>query len=66
MIAADLIDTVDGIQIHSYEYGIKYKYDLTRYTVDKESRVGFGEVENVKHFTAIDEEKHSYYHKHNK
>lgn len=46
LIPADVIQTIDGIQIHSYEYGTKYPYDITRYSVDTKSKVGFSEVTN--------------------
>lgn len=44
LIPSELVQTIDGIIIHSYEYGTKYPYDRTRYTVGTENRVGFGEV----------------------
>lgn len=46
LIPADVIQTLDGIKIHSYEHGTKFPYDIARYSVDIKSRVGFGEVEN--------------------
>ena len=46
LIPAELIQTIDGIEIHSYGYGKKYSFDSTRYTVGTETRVGFGEVVN--------------------
>lgn len=46
LIPAQLIQTIDGIQIHSYGYGKKYSFDSTRYTVGTENKVGFGEVIN--------------------
>ena len=46
LVPADIIQTVDGIMIHSYEYGIKYPYDLTRYSVGEKDKVGFAEVTN--------------------
>ena len=46
LVPADIIQTVDGIIIHSYEYGIKYPYDLTRYSVGEKDKVGFAEVTN--------------------
>lgn len=46
LVPSDIIQTIDGIKIHSYEYGIKYPYDQTRYSVDKKDRIGFAEVTN--------------------
>lgn len=47
IVAADYIATIDGIKIHSYGEGSRYAYDLTRYSVDSEDKVGFAEVENI-------------------
>lgn len=55
LIPADIIQTIDGIQIHSYEYGTKYPYDITRYSVDEKSKVGFGEVVNLQKKTVKSE-----------
>lgn len=55
LIPAELVQTIDGIQIHSYEYGTKYAYDRTRYTVGKDTRVGFAEVENKTHISKLEE-----------
>lgn len=44
IIPAELIQTIDGIKIHSFETHTKYPYDSTRYTVSELSRVGFSEV----------------------
>lgn len=52
-IPADLISTIDGIQIHTYAEGYRKKYDITRYSVGRDSRVGFGEVENINRITEI-------------
>ena len=46
LIPAELIQTIDGIEIQSYGYGKKYAFDSTRYTVGTETKVGFGEVVN--------------------
>lgn len=46
LVPAEIIQTIDGIAIHSYEVGNKFGYDLTRYSVGKDSRVGFSEVTN--------------------
>jgi len=46
LIAAQIIDTVDGIQISDYLDPQLYAYDFTRYTVGKDDRVGFSEVTN--------------------
>lgn len=48
LVPAEIIQTIDGIAIHSYEVGNKFGYDLTRYSVGKDSRVGFSEVTNDK------------------
>lgn len=47
LVAADIIQTLDGIQISDY-IGVpkKYAYDHTRYEVSKEDKVGFAEVTN--------------------
>lgn len=44
LVPADVIQTVDGIKISDYLRGTKYPYDLTRYGVGREDRVGFAEV----------------------
>ena len=44
IIPAELVQTIDGIKIHSFETHTKYPYDSTRYTVSELSRVGFSEV----------------------
>lgn len=47
LIAADIIQTIDGIEISDYVgTPTKYAYDQTRYEVSRESRVGFSEVTN--------------------
>lgn len=47
LIAADIIQTIDGIEISDYvDTPTKYAYDQTRYEVSRESRVGFSEVTN--------------------
>lgn len=48
LIPADIISTIDGIQIHSYEHGTRYSYDLTRYSVGDTDKVGFAEVAKQK------------------
>lgn len=48
LVPAEIIQTIDGIAIHSYEVGNKFGYDLTRYSVGKDARVGFSEVTNDK------------------
>lgn len=47
LVAADIIQTLDGIQISDY-IGVpkKYAYDHTRYEVSNEDKVGFAEVTN--------------------
>ena len=47
LVAADIIQTIDGIEISDY-IGIpkKYAYDHTRYEVSKEDKVAFSEVTN--------------------
>ena len=47
LVAADIIQTIDGIEISDY-IGIpkKYAYDHTRYEVSREDRVAFSEVTN--------------------
>ena len=62
LVPADLIATIDGIMIHSYEYGVKYPYDITRYSVSDQDRIGFAEVENINHITAIENGTHKDYH----
>lgn len=47
LVAADLIATVDGIEISVFTTGTKFAYDMTRYTVDETSRVGFSEITNL-------------------
>lgn len=44
LVAAEIIDTVDGIEISDYVDPRAYKYDITRYSVDREDKVGFSEV----------------------
>lgn len=46
LVAADVIQTLDGIEISTFEAGYKYAYDITRYSVGSDSRVGFSEVTN--------------------
>lgn len=46
LIPAELIQTIDGIEIHSYGYGTKYGFDRTRYTVGNQTRIGFSEITN--------------------
>lgn len=46
LVAADVIQTIDGIKIHNYTKALTYAYDLTRYSVGSDSRVGFSEVTN--------------------
>ena len=46
VVPSELIQTIDGIKIHSYETHTKYPYDSTRYSVSELSRVGFSEVVN--------------------
>lgn len=46
LVPADIIQTIDGIKIHSFAVGTKYAYDITRYSVGSEDRVGFSEVTN--------------------
>ena len=47
LVAADIIQTIDGIAISDY-IGIpkKYAYDHTRYEVSKSDKVAFSEVTN--------------------
>lgn len=47
LVAADIIQTIDGIEISDY-IGIpkKYAYDHTRYEVSREDKVAFSEVTN--------------------
>lgn len=49
LVPADVIQTIDGIKIHSYEEGQKYPYDATRYSVGFEDKVGFSEVAEQEH-----------------
>ena len=46
LIPSQVISSVDEIQIYTYGYGTRYAYDLTRYTVSNETKVGFSEVTN--------------------
>lgn len=46
LVAADIIQTLDGIEICDYVVGTKYAYDSTRYEVSSSSKVGHGEVTN--------------------
>lgn len=46
LVPADIIQTIDGIKIHSYAVANKYAYDLTRYSVGNDDRIGFAEVTN--------------------
>lgn len=45
-MAADVIQTLDGIEISVFTEAHKYAYDITRYSVGTDSRVGFSEVTN--------------------
>lgn len=55
LVPADLISTIDGIEIHSYEEGTKYNYDITRYSVGQQDKVGFSEVENKNRVLNLEE-----------
>ena len=46
LVAAEIINTVDGIQISDYVDPKTYAYDITRYSVDAQDKVGFSEVTN--------------------
>ena len=46
LVAAEIIDTIDGIEISDYIDPKIFPYDFTRYTVGKEDKVGFSEVTN--------------------
>lgn len=46
LVAADIIETVDGLQVHSYSTQQKYPYDSTRYSISKETYIGFSEITN--------------------
>ena len=46
LVPADVIQTIDGIEIHTYTTQQKYAYDITRYSVGSDDKVGFGEVTN--------------------
>ena len=48
LVAAEIINTVDGIEISDYLDPKIYAYDFTRYTVGREDKVGFAEVTNHK------------------
>lgn len=56
LVPADIINTIDGIEIHSFEQGTKYNYDITRYSVGQQDRVGFSEVENKQRVKNPEEE----------
>ena len=55
LVPADIIQTIDGIKIHSYEHGTKFPYDIARYSVGYKDRVGFGEVENINRITRLEQ-----------
>lgn len=46
LVPSDVIQTIDDIDIHTYTTQQKYAYDITRYDVSSEDKVGFGEVTN--------------------
>ena len=46
LVPAEIIQTVDGIEIADYISATKYAYDITRYGVSDEGEVGFAEVTN--------------------
>ena len=46
LVAASIINTVDGIEISDYFDPQIFPYDFTRYTVGREDKVGFSEVTN--------------------
>ena len=46
LVAAEIINTVDGIEISDYIDPKIFSYDFTRYTVSREDKVGFSEVTN--------------------
>lgn len=46
IVQADIIQTIDGIKIHSYMEAQKYAYTDVRYTVGEEDKVAHGEVTN--------------------
>jgi len=46
LIASDIIQTVDGIELHDFFKATKYKYDSTRYNVSSEDKVAHSEVTN--------------------
>lgn len=46
LVASDIIQTLDGIEMHDYLRATKYQYDRTRYTVGSDDRVAFSEVTN--------------------
>ena len=47
LVASEIINTVDGIEISDYIDPKIYAYDFTRYTVGREDKVGFAEVTNT-------------------
>ena len=46
LVPADIIQTIDGIEIQDFFTATKYAYDITRYSVSNEDKVGFAEVTN--------------------
>ena len=46
LVPAELISTIDGIQISDFVTATRYTYDLTRYSVGEDDKVGFAEVTN--------------------
>ena len=47
LIAAEIINTIDGIEISDYFDPVTFPYDITRYSVDVEDKGGFSEVTNL-------------------
>lgn len=48
LVPADIIQTIDGIEISDFLTATRYNYDLTRYSVGAEDKVGFAEVTSEK------------------
>lgn len=46
LVPATIIQTIDGIEISDYLVATKYNYDITRYSVSSEDKVGFAEITN--------------------
>ena len=46
LVPSEIIQTIDGIEVTDFVTVTKYSYDLVRYSVSNEDKVGFAEVTN--------------------